>query len=89
MDTGLFFSFLFLQLTSIFEFEKLHESRLYSACIYVRLTILFFRRQALGQSLVYKILGEHLVEGGLSAGDQIGIRIGCQEGENKAFCQLY
>jgi aconitate hydratase len=29
----------------------------------------------LGQSLVYKILGEHLVEGDLNAGDQIGIRI--------------
>ncbi|TKJ36015.1 MAG: aconitate hydratase [Planctomycetes bacterium B3_Pla] len=29
----------------------------------------------LGQTLVYKILGEHLVEGKLAAGEQIGIRI--------------
>jgi len=29
----------------------------------------------LGQTLVYKILGSHLVEGGLAAGEQIGIRI--------------
>ena len=29
----------------------------------------------LGQTLVYKILGEHLVEGRLAAGEQIGIRI--------------
>jgi len=29
----------------------------------------------LGQTLTYKILGNHLVEGGLAAGEQIGIRI--------------
>ena len=29
----------------------------------------------MGQTLVYKILGNHLVEGGLAAGEQIGIRI--------------
>jgi aconitate hydratase len=29
----------------------------------------------LGQTLVYKILGEHLIEGRLAAGEQIGIRI--------------
>ncbi|MGD2095715.1 MAG: aconitate hydratase [Phycisphaerales bacterium] len=29
----------------------------------------------MGQTLVYKILGKHLVEGGLAAGEQIGIRI--------------
>jgi len=29
----------------------------------------------LGQTLVYKILSEHLVDGNLAAGEQIGIRI--------------
>jgi len=29
----------------------------------------------LGQALVYKILSEHLVDGKLAAGEQIGIRI--------------
>jgi aconitate hydratase len=36
---------------------------------------LILRRQALGKPLIYKILEEHLIEGNIKAGEQIGIRI--------------
>ncbi len=35
----------------------------------------FSRSSKLGQTLTYKILGKHLIEGKLAAGEQIGIRI--------------
>ena len=35
----------------------------------------FLRSSRLGQTLTYKILGKHLIEGKLNAGEQIGIRI--------------
>jgi len=45
------------------------------AGIYVRLYVLILGSVKLGQTLVYKILSRHLVEGKVAAGEQIGIRI--------------
>ncbi len=46
------------------------------AGIYVKLPLLIrLGAEELGQTLVYKILGKHLVEGKLAAGEQIGIHI--------------
>jgi aconitate hydratase len=58
------------------DFNHLSEHRV---CLYpafmLDFVFRFSRSKKLGQTLTYKILGRHLVEGGLAAGEQIGIRI--------------
>ncbi len=53
------------------------KSDLSSAGVYVRLwaDTANTRKQKLGQTLLYKILSQHLVEGRVAAGETIGIRI--------------